>query len=178
MGSTSTPPCSLTGTKSPKGLKLDGCNLKPLLLKDPTDPTLVKCTRGKTRDTMVWHFPNSAALESSIRIKDFKLVRNYDHLNNPNNEPLELYRLYNSERKGSQRADIEEQHNLVQSMPEKAKAMNAKLTKFLNEMQASYPITTRMHTEHLRQKQKFAGCFPTNSTVILWNSNFRRKGRR
>ena len=130
---------ALTGTKSPKGLKLDGCNLKPLLLKDPTDPTLVKCTSGKTRDTMVWHFPNSAALESSIRIKDFKLVRNYDHLNNPNNEPLELYRLYNSERKGSQRADIEEQYNLVQSMPEKAKAMNAKLTKFLNEMQASYP---------------------------------------
>ena len=29
---------ALTGTKSPKGLKLDGCNLKPLL-KDPTDPT-------------------------------------------------------------------------------------------------------------------------------------------
>ena len=39
--------------QSPKGLKLDGCNLKPLLLKDRHDPTLVKCTRGKTRDTMV-----------------------------------------------------------------------------------------------------------------------------
>ena len=87
---------SLSGTKRPEALQLDGCDLAPLLRKDPTNPTLVTKSCGKVRDTMVWHFPNSAALESSIRVGDYKLVRNYDHINNPNNEPLELYRLYNS----------------------------------------------------------------------------------
>lgn len=39
---------------------------------------------------MVWHFPNSAALESSSRVGDYKLVRNYYHLHDPSAEPLEL----------------------------------------------------------------------------------------
>jgi hypothetical protein len=88
---------------------------------------------------MAWHFPNSAALESTIRIGDYKLVRNYDHLNNPSNRELELYRLYNSESGRPVRVDIEEQKNLADSMPEKARQMNRRLTEILTEMRASYP---------------------------------------
>lgn len=126
---------SLTGTKRPEDKQLDGCDLVALLKQDPANPKLVREANGKIRDTLMWHFPNSAALESTIRIGDYKLVRNYDHINNPNNVPLELYRLYH----GSKRVDIEERKNLVESMPEKARAMNRRLTELLTEMKASYP---------------------------------------
>jgi len=126
---------ALTGTKRPNDKHLDGCDLAPLLKQDPTDSKLVREADGKIRDTMVWHFPNSAALESTIRIGDYKLVRNYDHINNPKNVPLELFRLY----RGSKREDVEEQKNLIDTMPDKARAMNRRLTEVLTEMKASYP---------------------------------------
>ena len=130
---------SLTGAKRPADKHLDGCDLAPLLKQDPANPRLVVETDGKVRDTLVWHFPNSAALESTIRIGDYKLVRNYDHLNNPNNVPLELYRLYKSESGRPVRVDIEEQKNLADSMPEKTREMNTRLTEILTGMKASYP---------------------------------------
>jgi len=130
---------SLAGAKRPRDKHFDGCDLAPLLRQDPTNPNLVREADGRVRDTMIWHFPNSAALESTIRIGDYKLVRNYDHLNNPNNRELELYRLYNSEGDRPARMDIEEQKNLADSMPGKARSMNRRLTEALTEMKASYP---------------------------------------
>jgi arylsulfatase A-like enzyme len=130
---------SLTGTQKPEGLEFDGCDISDLLKKDPADPALVKEEDGSTRDTMLWHFPNSIALESAIRIGDYKLVRNYDHLGNDDTTELELYRLYESKDKEQKRIDIEESKNLASSMPEKAQAMNNELSQRLNEMKASYP---------------------------------------
>ena len=130
---------SLTGTQKPEGLEFDGCDISDLLKKDPADPALVKEKDGSTRDTMLWHFPNSIALESTIRIGDYKLVRNYDHLGNDDTTELELYRLYESKDKEQKRIDIEESKNLASSMPEKAQAMNNELSQRLNEMKASYP---------------------------------------
>ena len=130
---------SLTGAAVPIDKRLDGCDLAPLLKQDPTDPSLVKDAAGNVRDTMVWHFPNSAALESSIRVGDYKLVRNYDHVNNPKNRELELYRLYKSEAGRPVEVDIEEQNNLVDSDPDRATEMNRRLTEVLTEMEASYP---------------------------------------
>ena len=130
---------SLAGIERPEGKNLDGCDLVPLLLGDPADPSLVREAGGGVRDTMVWHFPHSGALESTLRIGDYKLVRNYDHVSNPHEDELELYRLYNSEGGKPTRVDIEEAKNLVASMPEKAQEMNARLTVLLEEMQASYP---------------------------------------
>ena len=85
---------TLTGTKKPVGKKFDGCDLSDLLLNDATDAKLVKDENGKERTTMMWHFPNSIALESTIREGDYKSIRNYDHERNSKSEPLELYRLY------------------------------------------------------------------------------------
>jgi uncharacterized sulfatase len=65
---------------------------------------------------MVWHFPNSSAQESSIRVGDYKLVRNY--FDQPE---LELYRLYETKDAKKVRGDIEESKNLAATMPEKGK---------------------------------------------------------
>lgn len=125
---------SLTGTQRPAQKHLDGCDLSNLLKKDPTDPTLIQTAENKTRDTLLWHFPNSAAQESTIRIGDFKLVRNYFA-----KPALELYQLYDSTDGTQKRIDIEEAKNLAKEMPEKTKSMNAQLTARLTEMKASYP---------------------------------------
>lgn len=130
---------SLAGVERPEGKHLDGLDLAPLLRQDPADPSLVQEVDGSVRDTMVWHFPNSAALESTIRVGDYKLVRNYDHVNHPENRELELYRLYDSEDGKQVRVDIEEQKNLADAMPEKADELNQRLTRVLTEMEASYP---------------------------------------
>lgn len=130
---------SLTGTETPKDKHLDGCDLSPLLLGDSTDPKLVKTDDGTVRDTMVWHFPHGVALESTIRVGDFKLIRNYDHVLNPQTPELELFRLYETKDDGQHRVDIEEATNLASTMPEKTAQMNRELTERLTEMKASYP---------------------------------------
>ena len=130
---------ALTGTKKPAGKKFDGCDISNLLLKDATDSKLVKDENGKERTTMMWHFPNSVALESTIRNSDYKLIRNYDYVENSKTEPLELYRLYNSESGKPVRVDIEESKNLADEMPELTRKLNEKLTEQLTEMKASYP---------------------------------------
>ncbi len=136
---------SLVGAPKPAGQRFDGCDLSALLLKDPTDPTLVRDATDKVRDTMIWHFPASVWMESSIRVGDYKLMRNYDvgGLNSRWRRrpapPLELYRLYNTETGEAVRVDIEERDNLVKSLPEKARELDQRLTEILTEMKATYP---------------------------------------
>lgn len=131
---------SLTGSEKPKEKHVDGCDLSTLLLENPTDPSLVREAGGSVRDTIVCHFPHSVALESTIRVGDYKLVRNYDHLNNPGTpSELELFRLYKTVAGKQVRADIEEASNMAKSMPEKAQELNNRLTEILTEMKASYP---------------------------------------
>ena len=130
---------ALAGIEQPAEKHLDGADLSALLKKDPTNPGLVHDADGRVRDTMVWHFPNSVALESTIRVGDWKLVRNYDHIGFKNIPELELYRLYDTQDGQQNRGDIEEANNLADAMPEKAQALNAKLSEILTEMEASYP---------------------------------------
>ena len=145
---------SWTATPAPEGKRFDGCDLSVLLANDATDATWVREADGGVRDTMIWHFPNSIALESTIRIGDYKLVRNYDYINNPRTPELELFRLYETKNGKQQRCDIEELHDLAASMPEKALAMNAKLTEVLAEMQASYPYYNPHFKNLLPNKEK------------------------
>lgn len=126
---------SLTGTKAPDDKNFDGLDIAPLLKGNPNDSSLVKTATGEPRDTMVWHFPNSVALESSIRQGDYKLIRNYT----PQGEELELFRLYKTENGTTKRVDIEEKKNLATAHPKKTAALNQKLTAALTEMKASYP---------------------------------------
>jgi len=120
--------------------QLDGVSLARCLREDPTDRRLVTDASGSPRDTMIWHFPNSVALESTIRIGDYKLVRNYNFAHEPDTAPLELYRLYETTADGRQvRVDLEEADNLASTDPKRAAAMNARMTELLEEMAASYP---------------------------------------
>jgi arylsulfatase A-like enzyme len=135
---------SLTGIEKPKGKHFDGCDLSTLLKADPTDPTLVKHSDGSVRETMVWHFPHGSQHQSTIRIGDYKLLRNYDYVNNGDAPELELYRLYESKDGKQKRVDFEEAKNLADSMPEKAKAMNSRLTEILTEMKASAVSSNRV----------------------------------
>ena len=130
---------TLTGTKRPKDKDLDGCDLSDLLLKNPTNSSLVKNKDGKPRETMVWHFPHSVALESTIRMGGYKLVRNYNHRFDERTTELELYQLYKTENGKQVRVDIEEANNLASQHPQLSKELNERLSSILNEMDASYP---------------------------------------
>ncbi len=130
---------SWVGAEPAKDKQFDGADISRLLKQDPTDASLVLAADGKPRDTMVWHFPNSVALESTIRIGDYKLVRNYNHAHDPNSVELELYRLYKTDNGRQFRVDIEEANNLVEAQPGRAQAMNQRLSAILTEMKASYP---------------------------------------
>ena len=144
---------SMVGAQKPEGKNLDGLDLLPLLTQDPTDPSLVKDADGRPRDTMMWHFPHGHAMESTIRIGDYKLIRKYDHVNNPANEPLEIYRLYDSSTGKHVRGDIEEDINLAKTMPEKARQMNQELSKMLFEMEASLPSYNPHYPGELPHKE-------------------------
>jgi len=145
---------SWTGAQKPTDKHLDGCDLSTLLSENPQDPSLVREADGSVRDTMTWHFPHSVAQESTIRIGDFKLVRNYDHVNNRSNPQLELFQLYKTEDGKQVRVDIEEAKNLADSMPEKTQQLNQKLTDILTEMKASYPYYNPNCRHPLPNKEK------------------------
>jgi uncharacterized sulfatase len=130
---------SLTKSKKPEDKNLDGFDLSNLLLQDPANPKLVRDSKGKVRDTMLWHFPNSAAFESTIRIGDYKLIRNYNHKYFSDNPEFELYQLYKTDKGKQTRVDIEESQNLALQDPKRTQSMNRKLTEILAEMKASYP---------------------------------------
>ena len=131
---------SWVGAEQRKDKQLDGSDLSKLLNQDPTDASLILNQAGSPRDTMVWHFPHGVALESSIRIGGYKLIRNYNHRYAPNTVPLELYQLYKTKDGKQVRVDIEEANNLAESEPERTRQMNRRLTKILTEMKASYPF--------------------------------------
>lgn len=132
---------AMAGIEQPVGKNLDGCDLLPLLTEDPNNASLVLAKGGSARDTMVWHFPHGGpgAMESTIRIGDYKLVRNYDHVNVPENDKLELYQLYQTVDGVGERRDIEESQNIAPIRREESQQMDARLTDILTEMQASYP---------------------------------------
>ena len=160
---------SLAGAPVPEGKRFDGLDIASLLLENPKDASLIRTAENAVRDTMLWHFPNSVALESSIRIGDYKLVRNYQHLSADVSE-LELYRLYNSESGAQVRVDIEEAHNLADAMPERAQLMNQKLTSLLTEMEASYPYWNPNYGDSLPHKEavcKVLSAKQTGSEIVV-----------
>ncbi len=124
-----------TGTEKQKNQILDGSDLSMLLDKDPNDAKLViDPETEKPRNTMMWHFPNSS-MQSTLRIDDYKLVRQY--VPTEKTYDLELYQLYQD---GSKRVDIEEAKNLATEMPDKAKEMNLLLEQRLEKLNAGFPF--------------------------------------
>ena len=134
-----------TGSKHPNLQEMDGVDLSGLLTSDPNNGNLLTGTDGKVRDEMMHHFPNSAAMHSTLRIGDYKLIHNY----NPD-KSLELYRLYEN---GEKRVDIEEMDDLSKKMPEKAAEMDRLLYDRLNGMQASFPFLNPWYPGDIPHKE-------------------------
>lgn len=166
---------SLIGAEKSNGKNLDGCDISTLLLEDPANPKLVKEDDGSMRDTMMWHFPHGSALESTIRVGDYKLIRNYDHVNSHEPE-LELFRLY--ETKGSEqvRGDIEEAMNLADKMPEKTAQLNQLLTEKLTEMKASYPHYNPTSRNDIPHKEKVPTVLSNEQSGRQLEFLFKEKG--
>lgn len=57
---------SWVGAEPAKHKQFDGADISRLLKQNPPDASPVLDADGKPRDTMVWHFPNSVALESPM----------------------------------------------------------------------------------------------------------------
>jgi hypothetical protein len=101
------------------------------------DSALVLDQNGKQRTDMMWHYPHGKN-QSTIRSGDFKLIRNYD-TQGGKVPALELYHLVDTKDGKSARVDIEEAKNIAAEQPEKAAALNTRLTEILTEMKASLP---------------------------------------
>ena len=103
-------------------------------------------------------------MQSSLRIGDYKLIYNYDHVGEADSRPaprpeLELYQLYGD---GGARADIEEAKNLATAMPEKSQAMRAALFAELAAMDASLPYLNPNTPLWLPNQEKV--CTPLKAT--------------
>ncbi|MEP2169431.1 MAG: sulfatase [Polaribacter sp.] len=143
---------SLLNVEKPKNKHFDGDDLSTLLLEDPTDSKLVLDKSGKERNTMMWHFPHSS-FQSTLRIGDYKFIRNYDYKNNPKTPEFELYRLYDSSNGTAERVDIEEAKNLAKKDVKRTEEMNSKLTSILTEMKASYPSYNPHYEKDMEHKE-------------------------
>ncbi|MGY8750124.1 MAG: sulfatase [Pirellulales bacterium] len=149
-----------TGTPKPKSQQLDGLDLTPFLQADKRTRDLIRRSNGKPRDTMVWHFPNSVAMQSTIRRGNYKLIRNLVDNMIPNRDPLDLYQLYDD---SGNRVDIEEANDLAESKPELARELNTLLQFHLDEMNASPPFLNPKSPAGLPNKNKV--CIPLDHGI-------------
>ena len=140
-----------TGTPQPKGQQLDGLNLAPYLQAEKRSRDLIRHANGKPRDTMVWHFPNSVAMQSTLRRGNYKLIRNLVDDMIPNRDSLNLYQLYDE---SGNRVDIEEANDLSKSKPALTRELNELLQAYLDEMQASPPFLNPRSPSALPGKNK------------------------
>lgn len=107
------------GLKTDDNAPLDGVSLLPVL----------KQTGSLKRDAIYFHYPNYAfhrdnRLGGAIRQGDFKLIENFD------DGSVELYNL---------KQDIGERMNLADKFPERAAAMQAKLSQWRESVGAAMP---------------------------------------
>ena len=160
---------SWTKTDRPNELKLDGSDLSHLLVHDPLNPNLVKDSNGKTRNSMMHHFPNSASMHSTLRVDGWKIIRNYL----PNKPKLELYQLYDETGK---RVDIEESKNLATQMPEKSAQMNRLLQNQLDEVDADTPYKNPYFRALPEALKKVPTVINTNQNNQVVSLNYKKQG--
>lgn len=108
----------MAGVTKDTGNPADGVSLAPLLRQDGIPK----------RDALFWHYPHysnqGGRPGAAMRQGDFKIIEWYE------DDSVELYNL---------RDDIGESHNLAVQMPEKARAMKARLDTWLKELNPEMP---------------------------------------
>jgi len=163
---------SWTKVKKPAEVKLDGCDLSALLVRNPNNPKLVKNAAGKVRKSMIHHFPHGVDARSTLRADGYKLIYHYDHVGEGAMPELELYRLHSEE---GARVDLEEEKSLSAAMPEKTQALKKQLFTALDEMNASRPYLNPRVQEALSNKENV--CTPIknerdgNKVTVFFREN-------
>ena len=113
----------MVGLEPFKNPKLDGCNILPLMEgKD----SVARFADGSERESIHFYYPNGPHSSSAMRKGNWKVYRNLAPGYN-RSPTVALYRLYHDD--GSF-ADIGEQNNLVESMPELANELLAEMDAF------------------------------------------------
>ncbi len=116
---------------------LDGVDLTPYLLGHDDE---VKAGDGLRRDTLFWHYPHTAALQSAMRRGDFKLLKNF------RDNDYFLFRLYDE---AGDRLDWEEAVDLAGQSPyeDVLADMAAELEAFFADTAAVAPYLNPGHDQ-------------------------------
>lgn len=112
--------------------KLDGCNIMPLILGEEGP---AKFADGKPRESIYFYFPSEHQSGAAMRKGPWKIYRNLAP--GINRHPLvALYRLYNDD---GTLADIGEEKNLADKMPELRDELLADLDRFMEKHNVTKP---------------------------------------
>jgi len=166
---------SLAGLSIPKDRIIDGVDLS-LLMNSPSEASLVKDREGVVRSSLLWHFPHSKANQSALLLGDFKLIKNYDYINNSEKEAIELYRVYKTINGKSVTLDLDETDNLVAKMPEKVEQMSQLLTGKLDAMNASTAYYNPNYAGDLPDKKKTGKMLATRIQGDIARLSFKENG--
>jgi arylsulfatase A-like enzyme len=136
----------IAGLKHDPALKLDGCNILPLI-EGKSDVVLQP--DGKEREAIFWFYPLESHMAATIRKGDWKLVNNLGVGYRGKYGP-ELFRVGNrvgksDEASGGSVGDLGETKNLADEHPEIRDAMLAELNAFLKTSGASMPYRNPAH---------------------------------
>lgn len=123
---------AMAGMRPEPSLKLDGCNILPLFEGEADQAYFAD---GTARDTLFWYYPAESHMSAVIRKGGWKLIKNFG-VGMGNRSDTELFQLYNED--GSVN-DLSEANNLAKKDPERAQAMLAELTAFLETADVELP---------------------------------------
>ena len=144
---------TMAGLKRDAGLKLDGCDILPLI-QGESGPAVH--ADGCARESMFWHFPWDAHMSSALRKGDWKLVKHYGAWMGANaKEGVHLFRLYGDD---GALEDISEAVDVADQHPEVCASMLAELDALLEETGAPPPYR---HTQATGATGELAAASPT-----------------
>lgn len=123
---------SIAGAPRREDLKLDGCDLLPVLLGQET---VARHADGRPRDTLYFTLPCGKTASSVIRRGVWKLVLNHTPEAN-GRPPVELFQLYHDD---GRPADLGEQRDLAAAQPEKRDELLTALEQWLHDLDAQLP---------------------------------------
>jgi len=128
----------IAGLNVDPALKLDGCNILPLIL-GKSDTVLQP--NGQEREAIFWFYPMESHMAVTMRKGDWKLVNNLG-VGYGGKFGAELFRVRNSD--GSV-GDLGEHNDLAAEFPEVCNAMQAELSDFLEASGVTMPYRNLGH---------------------------------
>jgi len=116
---------TMAGMEPDEALKLDGCDILPLITADSDEALNAD---GTARESIFWFFPWDAHMSAAMRKGEWKLVNHYGTPRGQNAKAVQLFRLYDQDGSTS---DLSEAQNVAEQYPEVCNAMLAELNGFI-----------------------------------------------